>query len=106
MKSHLFILLLVIGSFSCSKSNDETSLPPSIQTIIDSAADCVCEPVIYQYRWEFKKVYVLGYNSPSCSWTPQYFDSDGNLMTTDQGYDFSGFQGKAKLERIVWECGK
>ena len=106
MKFLFFTLLIATAFFACSKKNDVAELPASIQAIIDSTENCVCDPIIYQYRWLFEKVYVSTCSGPLCNCFSHYFDSEGNLMTTDQGYDFSGFQEKAKLERVVWECGQ
>lgn len=52
----LFILFIFFNTTACSKKN-ETKLPLSIQSIIDSVENCTCYPRIELFEWNGAYIY-------------------------------------------------
>ena len=102
---NILTLALFLVLLSCNKPKETDEIPQSIQTIISSSwPDCVCLPYINKYKWQGQVVYVLAYRGPACSWTPGYFNKDGEPMVMATDYSFDEFLVESLLLGLVWEC--
>ena len=121
---HSFTILASFGwvfflagllTFSCAK--EETTIqsdpPQSVkQLILDYQTNnpsCICHPVITQYIWKNKNIYVISYNDTLnttyvCDWIPGYYNASGESIHMPTGYDYNDFLADATFVRVVWSC--
>jgi hypothetical protein len=102
-KSYFAVIIFSGVAFSCTEEDPEATV--ILQDVIATYDDCTCDPVIKEYLWDHKTVYVVILGS-TCNSVPIYYDENGTEFQLDEGYTFDEFFAESTLVRTVWRCGE
>jgi hypothetical protein len=101
-----YLLIFSLFLYACSKENTGNSkvVTELIQNIKSQNPNCACNPLINQYSWRNKIVYVASYKEANCDWVPVFYDSDGQEFNMAAGYTYAQFLQESMFINNVWTC--
>lgn len=96
------IILIFILFSSCSKK--QVDIPILLKNQIQTYEECHCNPLINQYIWNKKVVYVQTSNAPNCDTENLFYDEFGVQFQLQSNMKFEEFLKEANFIKNVWTC--
>ncbi|MGI4728800.1 MAG: hypothetical protein ACRYGB_09530 [Janthinobacterium lividum] len=111
MKKLLFAFVLLCLFCTCKKDpyanlcggNDPINNLPWLKTMIDILQKYKSSyPIIYRFNYKNTTLFCEGSTCTNCSWSPGFYDCNGNELKTNQDQSNKFMDVIASKREIIW----
>jgi hypothetical protein len=99
-----YLILNIILFSTCSKKKVDIPNVLKIRIQTDKDKECACNPLIDQYLWENKIVYVLHVNAPNCDTETLYYDENGIIFKLPPNIPINEILKEGEIIKNIWTC--